>query len=446
MKVGAKSIKLTDSESTLFSAPWPFHRKIMDTLREPSPKQHIEMVMVRYILKILLHFLIIKSTITELTKQPEETMPPIQLLIKPASGNCNMRCKYCFYYDEMQKRETASYGFMSLDTLEIMVRKVLEYADKECTFAFQGGEPSLVGLDFYRSLMDFQKKYNTKHVKISNAIQTNGYALTEEWADFLARNHFLVGLSLDGIKYTHDAYRLDAVQKGTFGAVMKTAQLFDEKKVEYNILTVVNRRTAERISRIYDFYKKNHWQYQQYIACLDPLGEIPGKREYSLTPEIYGDFLVQLFDLWYLDLQKGQQPYIRMFENYISILMGYEPEACDQRGSCSIQYVVEADGSVYPCDFYVLNEYKMGNFRENSIEEMTQKGRELKFVEASLAKPDECSTCPYLFLCRGGCRRNREQAENGSLGSNYFCPSYKKFFKAALPRMEQIAAWMRYGR
>lgn len=373
-------------------------------------------------------------------------MPPIQLLIKPASGNCNMRCTYCFYYDEMQKRETASYGFMSPDTLETMVRKVLEYADAECTFAFQGGEPSLVGLDFYRSLMNFQKKYNTKHVKISNAIQTNGYAVTEEWAEFLAENHFLVGLSLDGIKYTHDAYRLDAGQKGTFAEIMRTAQLFDKKKVEYNILTVVNRRTAERIPRIYDFYKKNHWKYQQYIACLDPLGEPPGGREYSLTPEAYGQFLIQLFNLWYLDLQKGKQPYIRMFENYISILMGYEPEACDQRGLCSIQYVVEADGSVYPCDFYVLNEYRMGNFNEDSIEDMTRKGRELGFVEASLNKPEECRACPYAFLCRGGCRRNRETAADGSLGQNYFCPSYQAFFKAAFPRLEQIAARLRYGR
>lgn len=367
-------------------------------------------------------------------------MPPIQLLIKPASGNCNMRCKYCFYYDEMAKRETENYGMMSLATLEIMVKKVLESADGSCTFAFQGGEPTLVGLEFYRKLMEFQKIYNTKNVAISNALQTNGYQITEEWAEFFARHHFLVGLSVDGIKPVHDAYRRSAAGSDTFARIMGTAKMFDEKGVDYNILTVVHRRVAERISRIYEFYRKNGWRYQQYIACLDPLGEIPGQREYSLTPDLYGDFLVQLFDLWYLDLQKGQQPYIRQFENYISILMGYEPEACDQRGVCSLQYVVEADGSVYPCDFYVVDRYRMGNFMENSIEEMRREGIAGGFVQASLEKPDACNQCPYVFLCRGGCRRNREVDDSGRLGDNYFCPAYKKFFAAALPRMRQIAA------
>ena len=223
---------------------------------------------------------------------------------------------------------------------------------------------------------------------------------------------------------------------------MKTAKLFDEKQVEYNILTVVNSRTAGKISRIYDFYKKNHWQYQQYIACLDPLGEEPGNREYSLTPEVYGDFLIQLFKWWYFDLQRGNQPYIRMFENYISILMGCEPEACDQRGICSIQYVVEADGSVYPCDFYVLDQYKMGNINENSIAELTERGQEIGFVEQSLKRPEGCEKCPYAFLCRGGCQRNRKIEGNST--RNYFCSAYKKFFQYALPEMEQIAARMRY--
>lgn len=367
-------------------------------------------------------------------------MPSIQLLIKPASGNCNMRCRYCFYIDEMQNRETSNYGLMSLDTLETLVKRVLAYAESQCTFAFQGGEPTLVGLDFYKRLMEFQQKYNVNNVRISNAIQTNGYAVTEEWADFLAENHFLTGLSLDGIIHTHDAYRLDASGQGTFAKVMNAARLFDERKVEYNILTVVNRKTAERISRIYQFYKKNHWRYQQYIACLDPLEEPCGSHDYSLTPELYGDFLVQLFDLWYLDLLKDEQPYIRMFENYIGILMGYPPESCDQRGCCSIQYVVEADGSVYPCDFYVLDKYRMGSIQENSMEELTENGSRLGFVEASLNTAEACQKCPYGFLCRGGCRRNRQLDQAGTLGENYFCPAYQKFFQAALPRMEQIAA------
>ncbi|WP_349948541.1 anaerobic sulfatase maturase [Lacrimispora sp. BS-2] len=366
-------------------------------------------------------------------------MPPIQLLIKPASGSCNLRCKYCFYHDEMQKRERQNYGFMSLETLEEIVKKTLAYTERQCEFIFQGGEPTLVGLDFYKKLLEFESKHNIRNVKIMNSIQTNGYQLGEEWAEFFAANNFLVGVSLDGIKYTHDAYRENSAGEGSFGEIMKTLKLFDKKGVDYNILTVVNRRTAERIPRIYEFYKKNNWKYQQYIACLDPFGEPKGSREYSLTPEVYGEFLVKLFDLWYLDLMKGEQPYIRQFENYISLLMGYPPEACDMKGCCSIQHVVEADGSVYPCDFYVMDEYKIGNFLDNSIEDMGNRGLESGFVEASLNKPEECKTCNYAYLCRGGCRRNRQIDEGGQLGQNYFCSSYKYFFEKTRSRMEEIA-------
>lgn len=366
-------------------------------------------------------------------------MPPVQLLIKPASGNCNLRCKYCFYYDEMAKRETANYGFMPDETVEAVVKKTLEFAEGDCGFAFQGGEPTLVGLDFYKNVLELQEKYNVNKAAIHNSIQTNGVGLGEDWASFFAEHQFLVGVSLDGIVHTHDAYRIDADGKGTFGEVMRTLELFEKKQVEYNILTVVNRRTAEKIGRIYEFYARHNWKYLQFIACLDPLEETKGMREYSLKPETYGDFLTELFDLWYLDWLKGKQPSIRMFENYIGVLLGCQPEACDQRGRCGIQCVVEADGAVYPCDFYVLDRYRMGSFSENTVEEMLRRGVELGFVEESLENRDECAACEYGFICRGGCRRNRQVDEEGRLGLNYFCPAYKKFFRAVLPRMKQIA-------
>lgn len=364
-------------------------------------------------------------------------MPDLQLLIKPSSGMCNLRCRYCFYYDVTQNREQKSYGFMTLDTLEEIVKKSLEYADRNCGFAFQGGEPTLIGLDFYKELIRLQKKYNTKGVHIDNSIQTNAYHLGEDWAEFLAENHFLVGVSLDGVKLTHDAYRINAEEKETFGDIMATVELFNRYHVEYNILTVVNRRTAEKIRRIYAFYQKNHFHYLQFIACLDPLGEEPGKREYSLTPELYGQFLIDLFDLWYLDLQQGKQPYIRQFENYVSILMGYEPESCEQRGVCSIQHVIEADGSVYPCDFFVMDEYRIGNLNEDDYETIDKNGMENGFLQESLDIPDQCRQCQYYPICRGGCRRNR-MGQPDHL--NYFCKSYKMFFGAALPRLQEIAA------
>lgn len=281
-------------------------------------------------------------------------MPPISVLIKPASGNCNLRCEYCFYYDTMSKRTQSSYGFMPEETLEAVIKQVLAYAEGECTIAYQGGEPTLRGLPFFIKSMEYQEKYNVNHVRIYNSIQTNGYAIDKEWADFFAANHFLVGVSLDGTRKVHDAYRHDIRNEGSFYKVMDTIEFLKRRGVEFNVLSVVNALTAPQIEKIYRFFQKNDIRYLQFIACLNPLNECQGLRDYSLTPEVYGKFLIDLFGLWYQDLKEGKQTYIRQFENYVAMLLGHMPESCDMRGFCGMQYVVEADGSVYPCDFYVF--------------------------------------------------------------------------------------------
>ena len=360
-------------------------------------------------------------------------MSSLQILVKPASGLCNMKCRYCFYCDEMEKRETGSYGLMSVETMEQVIKRAFEYADESVGFLFQGGEPTLSGLPFFEAVMELQRRYNTKKIGVTNSLQTNGLGLSEAWAEFFARNHFLVGISLDGTKYTHDAFRVDGKGEGTFASVMKTIGVFDKYRVEYNILTVVNRRTALAVSKIYSFYGKNHWRYLQFIPCLDPVGEEAGKQEYSLTPEEYGSFLCRLFDLWYEDLRTGRQPYIRQFENYIAILMGMPAESCDMCGGCSLQYVTEADGSVYPCDFYVMDSWRLGSFRTDSVQELRAHPQATAFLKDSVRDRASCAGCPYHFLCRGGCKRHWNEE------SNYFCESYRIFFEAALPRLKEIA-------
>lgn len=369
-------------------------------------------------------------------------MPAIHVMIKPASGLCNLRCKYCFYADEMEKRSQASFGMMSEETLEHVVCEIMRFAEGECTFAFQGGEPTLAGLAFFEKLLVLIEKYNKKNIKVNLALQTNGYVLDKEWCDFLAKNHFLVGLSVDGIKATHDAYRKDAQGKDTYLHTLQAAQMLKEAGVDFNILTVVNGKTAPKIRRIYENYKKLGFNWQQYIACLDPIGEAQGQMEYSLTPKAYGQFLIDLFELWELDLMQGKQPYIRQFENYIGVLVGQPPEACEQRGICSVQNVVEADGSVYPCDFYMLDEYRLGNLNSDTFEQIDKKRREIRFLERSLNHTEKCKSCPYFDICRGGCCRHREQPGTAP-GENYFCESYRMFFEACLPRMKKIAAQLR---
>ncbi len=368
-------------------------------------------------------------------------MPPIQVMIKPASGLCNLRCEYCFYADEMRNRTRLDYGLMSLETLENVVRRVLDFADGSCTIAFQGGEPTLAGLDFYRKLLELEKKYNAKKVAISHAIQTNGYVLDREWCAFFAENEFLVGLSVDGIKATHDAYRKDSQGRDTYFHTLEAAEMLKEAGANFNILTVVNARTAPKIRRIYTQYRKLGFHWQQYIACLNPLGETGKNREYSLKPEVYGQFLIDLFELWYLDWQKGEQPYIRQFENYVGILLGHPPESCEQRGACSYQSIVEADGSVYPCDFYCLDEYKLGNLNEDSINEVLERLEKKGFLRASLNHTEQCKKCRYFFICRGGCRRHRDhEAFPGCVeGENYFCQSYRMFFDSCLGKLMEIA-------
>ena len=369
-------------------------------------------------------------------------MPPISVLIKPASGLCNMRCKYCFYADEMAKRNQASYVVMNERTLENVIREIFAYAEGQCNIAFQGGEPTLAGLNFFRKCLEMEKQYNKKQVKVSYAIQTNGYTLNSEWCEFFYKNHFLVGLSVDGIKATHDAFRRDMDGNDTFFHTLDAAEMLAESKVDFNILTVVNRKTAPKIRRIYKQYQRKGFHWQQYIACLDPIGEKQGQQEFSLTPELYGQFLIDLFDLWESDFRQGRQPYIRQFENYIAVLMGLLPEACENRGICSCQNVIEADGSVYPCDFYVLDAYQIGNLNQEGLETIQKRAQ--KFIQKSYCLPPKCKECPYHALCHGGCRRHREQP-CGEDGVNYFCESYQMFFRTCMPRMRTIADWCRWN-
>ena len=374
-------------------------------------------------------------------------MPALSLLIKPASGNCNMRCRYCFYADELDNREIRSYGKMSVDTMHTIVDKAMEYGDYECTIAFQGGEPTLAGLDFYRDLVAYVTAHeNPKKLKIHYALQTNGYLINEEWAAFLGENHFLVGVSLDGLKEIHDRYRLDAAGKGTYQRVISAIRLLEKHQVEYNILTVVTAATARNGQKIYNYFKKNHFGYQQYIECLDPIGEEPGQHEYSLTPEKYGEFLKSMFDAWYLDMRSGTYVYNRYFENLMMIMAGQQPESCNMRGVCGNQWVFEADGSVYPCDFYALDQWRLGNIQENSFEEMDEKRDGLGFIQWSMRQQEDCQKCRWFGLCRNGCRRNREPVTAEHTNRNYFCKSYQMFFEYAYPRLEEIYQLYMSGR
>ena len=365
-------------------------------------------------------------------------MPFLNVIIRPVSGSCNMRCGYCFCMDELAGRKNVCPDSMSEETQRQVIRKILEFAEGQCAILFQGGEPTLAGMDFYRKWLEYEERYNRKGIKIFHSFQTNGYDLDEKWCRFLADHRFLTGLSLDGIPSTHNYYRRDENGEGTYSQVLEAAQRLQKAGAEFYVSTVVNKRTASAIWKIYAKYKKMGFRQQQYIACLDPPGAVLGKQEYSLTPEVYGRFLIELFELWMVDLKNGCAPYIRQFETYIGILMGIEPEPCGQRGYCGMQITAESDGSVYPCDFYVTDRFCLGNLTEDSMEKVQMRQKERRFMEQSFCRTPECEVCRYGILCRGGCRRYREEQPDGT-GKNRFCKSYRMFFDTCMPRLVEVA-------
>ena len=220
---------------------------------------------------------------------------------------------------------------------------------------------------------------------------------------------------------------------------MSVTEELRKREISFNILTVLTGQSAEKVGEIYDFYKKQGFLYQQYIPCLDALNEKPGSNPYSILPQQYEYALKVLFDRWFQDTVQGEACYIRQFDNWLTVLAGGAPEACSMCGKCTMQNVVEANGDVYPCDFYVLDEYRLGNFNENTMEEMDIRRQETGFIKRSHQLDPRCRECPYFFLCRGGCQRYRDPVEGSSYYKNYFCQAYKIFFEHCMDRMKTMA-------
>lgn len=357
----------------------------------------------------------------------------LYIMMKPVSGKCNMSCDYCFYKDESSKREVYDYGVMDSNTLEHIVKKTIQAAKKECVFAYQGGEPTLAGISFFEKSMEYQKKYNKNGIKIQNVIQTNGYGLDEKWCRFFKDNSFLVGVSVDGIKSTHDKLRKNVKGEDTYFTILKGIELLKEYEVDFNVLTVVNKITASKVDRIYETYGKMGFLYQQYIPCMEPLWETKKDKRYSISDIEYGEFLCRLFELWQIDIKKGKEVSIRQFENWITILRGGVPEACEQRGICGVQTIIEADGSVYPCDFFVLDEYRIGNILENTLDEIEDNRKNSGFIETSYNHSKDCLDCKYFKLCRGNCNRYRQN------GIHCLCQGFYNFFENKYEELVRLA-------
>ncbi|MGL4654974.1 MAG: anaerobic sulfatase maturase [Sarcina sp.] len=352
----------------------------------------------------------------------------LSILIKPVSGKCNLKCEYCFYEKTKDMRKEVNEN-MTEETLENIVKKAFGYANKTVTFAFQGGEPTLIGLPFFGKFISLKEKYNKNNINVNLTIQTNGFNLDEEWVKFFKKEGFLVGLSIDGPKKYHNANRLTFEERGTFDVVIKAKKLMDKHMVAYNVLTVVNSRNYSRAAEIYSFYKKNKIAFVQFIPCLDSGFTQTGKDNYSLKPQMYEMFLLEFFELWYRDYQKGSAISVRLFENVCAIMLGMTPESCELMGKCSIQNVIEADGSIYPCDFYVTKENDLGNINEIEFKDIPKNNVALEF--SKMTEPlHKCKKCKYGALCKGGCKRYKST----ETGEYYYCSTFKNFYDETIDK------------
>ncbi len=362
------------------------------------------------------------------------TLPSVSLLIKPASGRCNLRCKYCFYEDVMDQRLESDLGLMTEQTLELLVRQAMETARHSVSFAFQGGEPMLRGLPFFRRFIELEQRYRKPDLRIEHSIQTNGTLIDQEWAEFFRENRFLVGISLDGTRENHDRNRVDIQGGGTWDRCLEGMRLLQKNQVDVNVLCVITGQAARRGPAIYQNIKNLGIRYIQFIPCLDPIQEPRGKQPFSLSPQRYGQFLCSVFDQWYRDWDRGDYVSIRLFDDYVHLLAGQPTGTCATTGHCGRYFVVEGDGSVYPCDFFVLDELKMGCLGEQTLAELSRSPIAADFCATGRGTPKNCHGCQWIRLCNGGCRRDWVGED-----FNYHCQAMQAFFPYAYPRMARIA-------
>ena len=346
-------------------------------------------------------------------------------MIKPASSLCGMKCDYCFYYDVAASRQFSSMGIMSCETAGQIIKNVfcvLVPGDR-VTFMFQGGEPGLAGLDFFEFFVAEVKKSTSPAIVVNYALQTNGLMIDNNWCNFLRKNNFLVGLSLDGYAALHNLNRRDSFGKGTFNRVMDVKKNLDTHKVMYNILCVLTSESARRAKRIWNFIIKEKISHIQFIPCLEPL-ESSSSNDSALTGNRFYNFYSDIYPLWKQEALKRNVISVRLFEDLSLLFLSGHPVTCGVTGKCSPQIIVEADGGVYPCDFYVLDQYRVSDLTKHNLREAIESVINSSFIKEQQQLPIDCMNCSHNRWCRGGCKRMAKAVYGENCGMKRFADMY----------------------
>ena len=384
-------------------------------------------------------------------------------MAKPVGPACNLRCIYCFYLEKHKLYPDRTERVMTDEVLEAYIRQYIEAQPHlpEISFAWQGGEPTLAGLDFFRKAVALQKQY-AGGKPVSNALQTNGILLDDAWAAFLAENNFLVGLSLDGPERFHNAFRRDVGGRPTFKRVMKSLETLKKHRVEFNILACVNRQTASAPEEVYRFLRAHGSGFIQFIPIVERCAKAPDPdgltlvapddpldamvTDWSVRPRDYGQFMARVFDLWVRE--DVGRVFVQLFDTALEAWMGYEPSLCFCRDACGYAMVLEYNGDLFSCDHFVYPAYRLGNLLETHLAEMVRSPQQRAFGEAKRDRlPGQCRDCSVRFACRGECPKHRFlDTKDGEPGLNYLCEGYRLFFAHIDPYMQFMANELRNRR
>ena len=375
---------------------------------------------------------------------------PLYVMLKPAGAHCNLACKYCYYLEKNNLYQNTPRHLMSDEMLEQFTREYIEAQTMpQVLFTWHGGEPLMRSIDFYKKALALQKKY--AHGKqIDNVIQTNGTLLTDEWCEFFAKNHWLVGISIDGPQEYHDHYRVTPAGKPSWEKVMQGIQLLKKHRVEWNAMAVVNAYNAEHPLEFYHFFRDNGCQYLQFTPIVERLTEHEDGRtlasladdreipltDASVTPQQWGNFLCTIFDDWVRhDVGKT---FVEIFDCTLANWMGVLPGICAYSKECGHAGVMEHNGDVYSCDHFVFPEYKLGNIREQSLIDMLYGEKQQAFSRLKhTSLPRQCKECDMEFACHGECPKNRfEKDKYGEPGLNYLCQGYYQYYSHVAPYMD----------
>ena len=377
---------------------------------------------------------------------------PLYVMLKPAGAHCNLACKYCYYLEKNKLYPTAQRHLMSNEMLEQFTREYIEAQTmNQVLFTWHGGEPLLRSIDFYRKALSLQQKYaGGRH--IDNVIQTNGTLLTDEWCEFFAQNHWLVGISIDGPQPYHDHYRLTAAGKPSWQKVMQGIKLLKKHGVEWNAMAVVNAYNVNHPLEFYRFFKENGCQFLQFTPIVErqtrhedgrTLASLADKDEISLSeasvaPEQWGYFLCAIFDEWVRkDVGKI---FVEIFDCTLANWMGISPGICAYSKECGHAGVMEHNGDVYSCDHFVFPEYKLGNIRDQSLIDMLYGEQQREFSRLKHSSlPRQCKECDMEFACHGECPKNRFMKDKyGDSGLNYLCLGYYHYYQHVAPYMDYM--------